>query len=81
MVGKEQPTAPLSRSRGSYACGDPSGGVVGVNSATSYGSWKQGESVNLEQKSAFVQRCISLSERSAKVTQKPVSSFGERGVP
>jgi hypothetical protein len=37
--------------------------VVGVSSATSYGSWKQEESVNLEQKSAFVQRCISLSER------------------
>jgi putative transposase len=35
---------PLSRSRGSDACGDPSGGVVGVNSATSHGSQKQEES-------------------------------------
>jgi transposase len=31
-------------SRGSDACGDPSGGVVGVNSATSHGSQKQEES-------------------------------------
>jgi putative transposase len=64
-------------SGGSYACGDPSGGVVGVEPATSYGSWKQEESVNLEQKSAFVQRCISLSERSIIASPK-LLSLGQR---
>jgi len=64
-------------SRGSYACGDSSGGVVGVNSATSCGSWKQEESVNLEQKSAFVQRCISLSERIVATASKAAGALGK----
>jgi len=51
--------------------------VVGVNSATSYGSWKQEESVNLEHKSAFVQRCINLSERIVAAASKAVGALGK----
>ena len=40
-------------SRESYACGDPSGGVVEVNSTISHGSLKQEESSNTGQSSAL----------------------------
>ncbi|MFS8840797.1 RNA-guided endonuclease InsQ/TnpB family protein [Synechococcus sp. W55.2] len=40
-------------SRGSNACGDPSGGVVGVNSAASHGSLKQEESSDAGQSSVL----------------------------
>jgi len=40
-------------SRGSHACGDPSGGVVGVNSAASHGSLKQEESSDAGQSSVL----------------------------
>jgi putative transposase len=42
-----------SSSGGSDACGDPSGGVVGVNSAASHGSLKQEESSDAGQSSAL----------------------------
>ncbi|MFS8810051.1 hypothetical protein NW814_05900 [Synechococcus sp. R65.1] len=62
MLDQEQGAATVSLT-GSHACADPFGGVVEVGSAASYGSWKQEKSLKLEQKSAFVRGCISLSER------------------
>jgi putative transposase len=40
-------------SRGSYACGDPSGGAAEINSAASYGSLKQEESSSAGQSSVL----------------------------